>query len=56
MARTTTDGGRVAMGRVAVGRAAVVQTVGAGTEVFVSIIKFLRMLELRAIEGRNQQI
>ena len=53
MAETTTDGGRVAMGGAVVGEAIVVPTIGARTEAFVSMVKFLRMLAI--IEKFNNE-
>ena len=45
MASTAINGGRVAVGEAAVGGAVVVPVVRAGTKAFVSMIKFLRLLQ-----------
>ena len=44
MAKTAIDGGRVAMGESVVGGAVVVPVARAGTEAFVFVVKFLRLL------------
>ena len=55
MARTTTEGGRVATkGAVIGGAAAEAPTAGAGTVKLVSMVKFLRLLKIQPAEGRKK--